>query len=96
MKVKISYTVELDEVPNQVHKYLSNQSDMSLDKTLEGVLKLIREGNVEGALDDIDLFRKDLAKLDLKLDDAQSILDGYMKARYGSKVAESPNEQHEV
>ena len=83
-------------MPNQVHKYLSNQSDMSLDKTLESVLKLIREGNVEGALEDIDLFRKDLAKLDLKLDDAQSILDGYMKTRYGNNVAESPDEQHEV
>ena len=96
MKVKISYTVELDEVPNQVYKYLFNQSDMSLDKTLEGVLKLIREGNVESALEDIDLLRKDLAKLDLKLDDAQSILDGYMKTRYGNNVAESPDEQHKV
>jgi hypothetical protein len=96
LKVKISYTVELDEVPNQVYKYLFNQSDMSLDKTLEGVLKLIREGNVESALEDIDLFRKDLAKLDLKLDDAQSILDGYMKTRYGNNVAESPDEQHKV
>ena len=96
MKVKISYTVELDEVPNQVYKYLFNQSDMSLDKMLEDVLKLIREGNVEGALEDIDLFRKDLAKLDLKLDDAQSILDGYMKTRYGNNVAESPDEQHKV
>lgn len=93
MKVKISYTVELDEVPNQVYKYLYNQSDMSLDKLLEGILKLVKEGNIQGALEDIDFFRKDLAKLDLKLDDAQSILDGYMKARYGSNVAEKSDEQ---
>ena len=96
MKVKISYTVELDEVPNQVYKYLHNQSDMSLDKILESILKLIKEGNIQGALEDIDYFRKDLAKLDLKLDDAQSILDGYMKARYGSNVAEKTDEQHQV
>ena len=96
MKVKISYTVELDEVPHQVFKYLHNQNDMSLDKTLEGVLKLIKEGNIQGALEDIDFFRKDLAKLDLKLDDAQSILDGYMKARYGSNVAEKTDEQQQV
>jgi phage terminase Nu1 subunit (DNA packaging protein) len=93
LKVKISYTVELDEVPNQVHKYLYSQSDMSLDKLLEGILKLIKEGNIQGALEDIDFFRKDLAKLDLKLDDAQSILDGYMKARYGNGVAEKTDEQ---
>ena len=86
MKVKISYTVELDEVPNQVYKHLRNQSDMSLDKVLEGILQLIREGNIEGALQDIDFFRRDLAKLDVKLDDAQSILDGYMRARYSSST----------
>jgi hypothetical protein len=96
LKVKISYTVELDEVPNQVYKHLCDKTSMSLDKTLEGVLKLIHEGNIEGALDDIDLFRRDLAKLDLKLDDAQSILDGYMKARYGSNVVEKTNEQQQV
>ena len=84
MKVKISYTVELDEVPNQVYKHLFDKTSMSLDRTLESVLELIREGNIQGALEDIDLFRKDLAKLDLKLDDAQSILDGYMRARYSN------------
>jgi phage terminase Nu1 subunit (DNA packaging protein) len=84
VKVKISYTVELDEVPNQVRKYLHNHASLSLDKTFEGIIKLIQEGNIQGALDDIDFFRKDLAKLDLKLDDAQSILDGYMRARYSS------------
>ena len=86
MKVKISYTVELDEVPNQVYKHLRNQSDVSLDKLLEGILKLIQEGNIQGALEDIDFFRKDLAKLDLKLNDTQSILDGYMRARYSSST----------
>jgi len=84
LKVKISYTVELDEVPNQVYKHLFDKTSMSLDRTLESVLELIREGNIQGALEDIDLFRKDLAKLDLKLDDAQSILDGYMRARYSN------------
>jgi len=86
LKVKISYTVELDEVPNQVYKHLFDKTSMSLDRTLESVLELIREGNIQGALEDIDLFRKDLAKLDLKLDDAQSILDGYMRARYSNNT----------
>ncbi len=86
MKVKISYTVELDEVPNQVRKYLHDHAGLSLDKTFEGIVKLIQEGNIQGALEDINFFRRDLAKLDLKLDDAQSILDGYMRARYSSST----------
>ena len=84
MKVKISYTVELDEVPNQVYKHLLDKFPLSFDEVHKGILDLIREGNIQGALEDIDLFRRDLAKLDLKLDDAQSILDGYMRARYSS------------
>lgn len=84
MKVKISYTVELDEVPNQVYRHLRNESDMSLDSVLKGIIDLVRDNNIQGALEDIHLFRQDLAKLDLKLDDAQSILDGYMRARYSS------------
>lgn len=86
MKVKISYTVELDEVPNQVSKHLSDKFPLSLDEVYKGIIDLIREGNIHGALEDIDLFRRDLAKLDLKLDDAQSILDGYMRARYSSNA----------
>jgi hypothetical protein len=96
MKVKISYTVELDEVPNQVHKHLRNQSDMSLDKILDGILKLIHEGNIQGALEDIEFFRQDLAKLDLKLSDSQSILDGYMRARYSKNTEESKDGTQEV
>lgn len=96
MKVKISYTVELDEVPHQVSKYLHNQSDMSLDNVFESILKLIKEGNIQGALEDIDYFRQDLAKLDLKLSDAQSILDGYMKARYSKNTEESKDGTQEV
>ena len=96
MKVKISYTVELDEVPHQVSKYLHNQSDMSLDNVFESILKLIKEGNIQGALEDIDYFRQDLAKLDLKLSDAQSILDGYMKARYSKNTEENKDGTQEV
>lgn len=82
MKVQISYTVELDDVPNQVYKHLLDKTPLSLDEVYKGIIDLIREGNIQGALEDIDFFRRDLAKLDLKLDDVQSILDGYMKARY--------------
>jgi hypothetical protein len=96
LKVKISYTVELDDVPKQVYKFLINEKVSILNKDYDNLLKNIIDGYTEQAIAEIDTFRRNLALIDQRLDDAQSILDGYMKARYGSNVAESPDEQHEV
>lgn len=84
MKVKISYTVELDDVPRQVYKLLIDEKVSVINKDYENLLKLIIEGNTEQALDEIDTFRQNLALIDQKMNDAQSILDGYMRARYSN------------
>ncbi len=86
MKVKISYTVELDEVPNQVYKFLINEKINTISKDYDNLLKLIIESRTEQALDEIDTFRRNLALIDQRLDDAQSILDGYMRARYSNNT----------
>jgi hypothetical protein len=84
LKVKISYTVELDDVPRQVYKLLIDEKVSVINKDYENLLKLIIEGNTEQALDEIDTFRQNLALIDQKMNDAQSILDGYMRARYSN------------
>ncbi len=84
MKVKISYTVELDEVPNQVCKLLSDHDLNLLTKQFNELNEIISSNNINNALFNIDLFRRKLAGLDQTLDDAQSILDGYMRARYSN------------
>lgn len=86
MKVKISYTVELDEVPNQVYKFLINEKINTISKDYDNLLKLVIESRTEQALDEIDTFRRNLALIDQRLDDAQSILDGYMRARYSNNT----------
>jgi hypothetical protein len=84
LKVKISYTVELDDVPRQVYKLLIDEKVSVINKDYENLLKLIIEGNTEQALDEIDTFRRNLALIDQKMNYAQSILDGYMRARYSN------------
>jgi len=86
LKVKISYTVELDDVPRQVYKLLIDEKVFVINKDYENLLKLIIEGNTEQALDEIDTFRQNLALIDQKLNDAQAILDGYMRARYSNNT----------
>jgi hypothetical protein len=84
LKVKISYTVELDDVPNQVCKLLSDHDLNLLTKQFNELNEIISSNNINNALFNIDLFRRKLAGLDQTLDDAQSILDGYMRARYSN------------
>jgi len=84
MKVKISYTVELDDVPRQVYKFLIDEKPSVISRDYDNILKIIDDNNIEQALHEIDTFRQNLALIDQKMNDAQSILDGYMRARYSS------------
>ena len=88
MKVKISYTVELDDVPRQVRMFLIDKDVSTITREYDNLLKLIDDSSIDQALHEIDVFRRNLASIDQKLDDAQSILDGYMRARYGSNTNE--------
>ena len=84
MKVKISYTVELDDVPRQVRMFLIDKDVSTITREYDNLLKLIDDSSIDQALHEIDVFRRNLASIDQKLDDAQSILDGYMRARYSN------------
>lgn len=88
MKVKISYTVQLDDVPRQVRMFLIDEDVSTIPREYDNLLKLINDSSIDQALHEIDIFRRNLASIDQKLDDAQSILDGYMRARYGSNTNE--------
>ena len=84
MKVKISYTVELEEVPLQVHNFLVEEKVQAVARNHDLLLTLVKDNHIEQAINEIHEIRIALAKYDQKLDDAQAILDGYMRARYGS------------
>jgi hypothetical protein len=86
LKVKISYTVELDDVPRQVYKLLIDEKVNATSRDYDNILKVIDDGNIEQAIHEIDIFRRNLASIDQKLDDAQAILDGYMRARYSNNI----------
>jgi hypothetical protein len=88
LKVKISYTVQLDDVPRQVRMFLIDEDVSTIPREYDNLLKLINDSSIDQALHEIDIFRRNLASIDQKLDDAQSILDGYMRARYGSNTNE--------
>jgi hypothetical protein len=79
MKVSLSYTVELDDVPEEVARLLSDTPNLNLEHTKRGLIELIRKKNTILAIQDIENLRKQLAILDRRLVDCQSILTGYTK-----------------
>jgi len=79
MKVSLSYTVELDDVPEEVIRLLSDTPNLNIEHTKRCMIELIRKKNTILAIEDIENLRKQLAILDRRLVDCQSILTGYTK-----------------
>lgn len=95
MKVSLSYTVELDDVPEEVIRLLSDTPNLNIEHTKRCMIELIRKKNTILAIEDIESLRKQLAILDRRLVDCQSILTGYTKhmasdAQAGLLQAEIP------
>jgi|7_EtaG_2_1085326.scaffolds.fasta_scaffold00650_15 hypothetical protein len=77
MRVNISYSVELDDVPTEVERIL-----IDCDKKIRMI-----HGDIEAAIgrdalsiiDDIHKIRLQLAATDIQLEDCKQILSGYIQ-----------------
>ena len=85
MRVKITYSVDFDDVPKIVNDKLY-EIGSSLQKCGLSVKPDIWENNHIQNLESIDNIRKQLATLDAQLEDCYSILAGYNKALADMKV----------
>ncbi len=79
MKVKINYTVDLEEVPGRADPLLEQAAKISLEvaDSLSG-LKETRGVSIETCLKSIEEARALLADIDVALSDADSMLAGYL------------------
>ena len=79
MKVKISYTVDLQEIPERVdplfEKIVKNvQESFELSKDL----KSVKDNSIDGSLRHIEKLRNLLLESELLLSDCQDMLSGYL------------------
>ena len=76
-RVNIQYSVEMDELQDEVNRLFGN-AIIQLDKIQPvggaPVVKLGSEG-----LEKLDQIRKSLAKVDIMLGDVQNIIEGYVR-----------------
>ena len=83
-RVRISFTVDLDEVPERISSLLKEASVKlvsqggALDRA---ALNLIEKGNVKEATELIEAARLDLMSVDLRLEDCQNLLTSFQVAQ---------------
>ena len=76
MRVKIQYSVELEEVPSQVDRLLPEGWEFDeVGRQLEDIDSAV---SPVATMDVIESIRKDLVALDARLNDCYSILQGYI------------------
>jgi|TARA_R100000081_G_C4703827_1_gene109079 hypothetical protein len=89
MRVRISYSVEIEEVPREVVRLLNDTGTdlINLKHKLQLLINEIdnKTTNADRAKSEIAELREELAKIDYCLADSDSILQGYYATTNGSK-----------
>ena len=85
MRVRISYTVDLDDVPSECARMLHDSMEQ-IEEVREEISELVKQLDDDKAQawlvkDKIERCRSNLAKLDAVLADNDMILEGYFSAK---------------
>ena len=95
MRVKISYEVDLEEIPEEVSK-LCEDMKVRLNTAINRIEWLMNDlrsdKDTSKMLQGIHDTRRDLFKVDSKLEDTSSILKGYQKIKASPPDAEVKSE----
>ena len=92
MRVNITYSVDLEEVPSEVYRILE-ECEQNF-RSLHGQLDQTIGKEPLYVIEQLDKLRINLAKLDLKLGDSMEILTGYVHAVSSRPAAEQAAAQH--
>jgi len=85
MRVKMQYSVDLEEIPTETRPLLSRANSEIRDAGdhMDDVFALMDTGtDYANIVDSIEEARKNLAEADFRLGDAQAILTGYLRAKH--------------
>jgi hypothetical protein len=87
MRVNVTYSVELEDVPQTAAKLIHNAKENSLaplTKKLDEALILLDKEDEKNAVYCLDEVRQELSKIDLRLADCVNILSGYQNVMLGN------------
>lgn len=95
MKVTLTYQVDFEEVPVSISQLIKNLADNDyamLGPQLLEIRNALGRQEFTLAIQTLDSLRQQLAKMDQRLLDYSSILEGYLKADAALKSGVSPDE----
>ena len=95
MKVKISYTIDFDELPEKVSELAQNTvGELLLEATdIVRPIKNISPNNLVEVISKLQTFRQSLMKYDMQLADYVTLLANYEKARLNIMTEEEVEEE---
>ena len=97
MRVKMQYSVDLEDIPAETRPLLSRANGEIRDagNHLDDVFSFFDVGtDYMNMIDSIEQARKNLAEADFRLGDAQAILKGYMQAKHAP--AQQPEDVSQI
>jgi len=97
-RVNITYSVELEEIPEYVGDLISkayNTLHRPLDSKFNESLSMLKKDNEKEALKTIDEIRQQMFKIDCHLSDCSDILKDYQKTFF-DLAKEEPEEPEEM
>lgn len=92
MKVKLQYTVELDNIPREISKIMPDQKEVSYVLGQLSEIRSLSYSKPLSALESIEDTRRALFDIDQRLEDIHAILSGYIKY----KVEDNKTQQEET
>ena len=97
MKVKISYTVDLDEVPDKSAELIDKVFD-ELEQTrwiIENISKKLQEGkDILLSISELEELAERLAANSFKIEEVASILKGYLQVKTNDSVDYHPGDDY--
>jgi len=91
MKVKVSYTIDLEEIPNKIKEIVKKNED--LISQIKEITQEIHAGDLGvKSLNDLGRMRQLSADLSESYADCESILSGFMKAMFVEPKREAPSD----
>ena len=98
MRVKISYGVELDQIPEEVQNLFDGVNEWmhTLSKQGDTIEDLLATEELEACVSVMNKMRETLAKMDARIEDLSNILEGYNAYIKQNGVEDDPPERRPV
>ncbi len=98
MRVKISYGIEIDEVPQEIQRLFDivGENIETLSKQADTVDDLLDNDESEAGVSVMKKMRETLANMDSRIEDLHGILEGYNNYIKQNGVEDDPSERRPV